>query len=286
MRKLFIIFSAFLLIASCTQQKHDRFLTGTISGSNAVVPALAHIHVLAFGENPYNAKEIAEVNKDGSFKVKLPKEPYLQVMITAAGCKSLLIPLLSEKPSEDLALNIVLEANKYKEDLSNMRITGSWNDYGFNSAEPMQEQKDGSYRFEKQLNSKSAAYQVLNLVTDGRSINGPVFDSLEYDGGGDYRSIVNTPDGKLNLVFTPAMLAQTNTNAIASVTVQSGPSELNKIIEIALESHKLKKPEDKITLRNALLSKMNKETLEAVSHPLIAEEDLRHMYNDMLPQPK
>ena len=32
--------------------------------------------------------------------------------------------------------------------------------------------------------------------------------------------------------------------------------------------------------------KMNKETLEAVSHPLIAEEDLRHMYNDMLPQPK
>ena len=33
-------------------------------------------------------------------------------------------------------------------------------------------------------------------------------------------------------------------------------------------------------------SKMNEETLEAVSHPLIAEEDLRDIYNDMLPQPK
>ncbi len=261
MRKLFIVFSAFLLILSCTQKNHDRFLTGTISSSNAVVPALAHIHILAFGENPYNAKEMTTVDKDGRFKVKLPDENYLEVMISAAGCKSLLIPLLSEKPSEDISLNIVLEANKYNTDLSNLRITGSWNDYGFNSAEPMQKQKDGSYRFEKQLNSKSAAYQVLNLVADGRSVNGPVYDSLEYDGGGDYRSIVNTPDGKLNLVFTPAMLAQTGTGSAASVNVLKGPAELNEIIKISLQSSHLTNQKERTTLRNTLLGKMNKETL-------------------------
>ncbi len=261
MRKLFIIFGAFLLIASCTQQSNERFLTGTISSSNTVTPALAHIHVLAFGENPYSAKEITKVNKDGSFKVKLPKKSYLEVMISAAGCKSLLIPLMSENPSENISLKIVLEANKYKKDVSNLRITGSWNDYGFNSAEPMQKQKDGSYRFEKQLNSKSAAYQVLNLVADGRSVNGPVFDSLEYDGGGDYRSIVNTPDGKLSLVFTPAMLGQSDAIATASVKVLNGPPELNEIIKIALQSSHLTNPKERTTLRNTLLSKMNKETL-------------------------
>ncbi len=261
MQKLAVLLSIFLLIASCTQQNRERFLTGTLSASNGVVPALAHVHILQFGENPYNTKKMVAVETDGSFKVKLPKETYLQVMFSAAGCKSLLIPLLSEDPTADIALKVVLEANTYKDDLSNLRITGSWNDYGFSSAEAMQKQKDGSYRFEKQLNSKSAAYQVINLVADGRSVNGPVYDSLEYDGGGDYRSIVNTPDGKLRLVFTPAMLAQTDKEAVASVKAESASSEINAIIALALKSRRIKNPKDINALRNSLLNKMNNKNL-------------------------
>ena len=261
MRKLFILLSVFLLLASCIQQNKDRFLSGTISSSSGVVPPLAHIHILGFGENPYNAKELAEVNKDGSFKIKLPKETYLEVMFSAAGCKSLLIPLLSENPSKDISLKVVLGTNTFKEDLSNLSITGSWNDFGFNSAEPMQKQKDGSYLFEKQLNSKSAAYQVINLVADGRSVNGPVYDSLEYDGGGDYRSIVQTPGGKLRLVFTPSMLTQPKTDVSESVKVQNPSQGLDAIIDLALKVRHLKKPKDKKALRNELLGKMNKETL-------------------------
>lgn len=244
MRQLFRLLVLILFILSCSQQSKDRMLSGSISGSNGKAPALAHIHIMEFGDNPFANPKTHQINSNGSFKVKIPKESYLQLMVTAADHHRLLIPLLSDQPHKNIRLKIQLERNKYVSDFSNVKVIGDWNKFRSSSAEPVQKQADGSYLFEKEIAADTVAYQLLNLVTDGRSINGPVYDMLVYDKGGDYLSVVNVHNGILKLVLDPAALDQTSIEQQASVQVEGTSPVLQSIIEIALQSEQDKKEEN------------------------------------------
>lgn len=236
MYKIFASIIIFIFLAACNQNEKNQTIKGTITGSGGSIPELAHIHVFPFGDNPYSDEEGFQVNKDGSFSLQLPDLEYLEIMVTASGHQPLLLPLIRENRSESIELKIQLLGNNYLGDYSGVRITGDWNKFGFGSASKMRYQADGTYLFETSVQADSVAYQLLNIVYEGRSVNGTMHDALVYDGGGDYKSVVKTKDDMVTIQFDPSKLISSSESDAPGVQLVKGNPDLQSIIDIALHA--------------------------------------------------
>lgn len=224
------------LLVSCSQDKRLSTFSGTISSVDGSIPQLAHIHILPFGENPYSAPIIIQADADGRFELTLPNQEYLEVMVTASDHQRLLFPLLMTKKGQTIQAKIQLKQNPFKDDLSGVRITGDWNNFAFGTASPMLAQPDGSYLFEMKSQADTVAYQLLDIVSDGRSVNGTNQDKLVYDGGGDYKSLVSVKEGKVQIHFDPSQLKTEQTQGQAGVELLNGNETMQQILRIARRS--------------------------------------------------
>jgi len=233
-----------LFLAARSHQNVSRKLSGLIANADGSVPQLAHLHILPFGDNPFSASTIIQVDQDGRFELTLPGEKYLEVMVTASDHQRLLFPLLLPKNAKSTELKIQLKQNPYLDDLSGVRITGDWNKFGFGSASPMLAQSDGSYFFETEFGADTVAYQLLDIVTDGRSVNGTSQDKLVYDGGGDYKSVVRVINGKVKIQFDPSKLIKTVSGNEPIVKVLNADESVQQIIDISLHGEQDKSLEN------------------------------------------
>ena len=229
-----------LILVAC-QSGNKRTLTGTLKGADGSVPAKAHIHIFSLGHNPFQDALSYEVSADGSFKVPLPAETYLEVLVTATDHPSLQFQLITESNKSNVSMDIQLAAPRYNQDLSQLRITGSWNDFSFKTAEPFEKQADGTFLFRKEMNVDTVQYQLVNLTANGHSVNGQDADEYIYDGGGDYLSQVLIKNKLLEVRFDPKKLIRGKTKS--TVTVTSDQADLAKIIDLALEGLRVKEQE-------------------------------------------
>ncbi|MBI3259074.1 MAG: TlpA family protein disulfide reductase, partial [Ignavibacteriae bacterium] len=71
----------------------------------------------------------------------------------------------------------------------------------------------GTFSAEIKTDKQKLGYQVLvygGEAKDLHSVNGTIADSYEYDGGGDYRSIVQAKNGVAKITFDPKKLPESN----------------------------------------------------------------------------
>ncbi len=68
---------------------------------------------------------------------------------------------------------------------------------------PLVQQADGSYLAEVELPDGKHRYEISGLVSN-HTVNGTMSESYEYDGGGDYESVITVSGGKARIVFDPA----------------------------------------------------------------------------------
>ncbi len=244
MYKLIIFVLITIFLTACSQDNLSPKLSGSIASADGSIPELAHIHILSFGDNPYSAPTTIQADKNGRFELTLPDEDNLEIMVTASDHQRLLFPLLSSKTNKHLEVKIRLKQNPYLEDLSAVHITGDWNKFGFGNASPMLPQSDGSYLFEMESQADTVAYQLLDIVSDGRSVNGTMYDKLVYDGGGDYKSVVLTSEGKVKIQFDPAKLNKAIAGSEPMVEVLNADESVQQIIDIALRSEQDKNTEN------------------------------------------
>ncbi len=85
-------------------------------------------------------------------------------------------------------------------------IIGDFNNWDWESAAPMQAAGDGKWSGEiPGGGARQQRYQLIGVVPD-RSINGTEHSKLEYDGAGDYYSVVDARSGAAHISFDAAAL--------------------------------------------------------------------------------
>ncbi|MGE3800274.1 MAG: thioredoxin-like domain-containing protein [Candidatus Kapaibacterium sp.] len=183
-------------------------LTGHISQGDGTAPAMAHLHLFPLnGGIGMKPLQTVPVGRDGNFTMKVDEPGYYRVAVTATDHDYCSVPLFVENEAKPVQLQITPVPLRYNQNPESLEIIGSWNDFDFQSAEPMKREKDGTFTYTVKTKEKEIAYQILNLAvtTDGgpRSVNAPGSAKYVYDGGGDYRSIVKVTSGEVVIKLNP-----------------------------------------------------------------------------------
>jgi len=181
-------------------------ISGRIIGADGKPPILGHVHLTNFQGNVRQPLQTETIDKDGQFEIQISDPGLYRVLITAVNHGNLLIPLILDAEAKEIKIEAQLASLDYKDEFDAVQIIGDWNKFGFNTADEMEKQADGTFTYEREVTADTLCYQLLGITNDGRSVNGTQADFYIYDGGGDYQSVVKTEAGKAKVVFDPNKL--------------------------------------------------------------------------------
>ncbi len=218
MRRPLVLAVVFALVMlACGEVEKGRSIQGNVTGADGKVPPLAHVHLLALGDDIGATVKSVRVEEDGSFMLDLPDEGYHDLLVTAVNHRSLRIPLVSDDGFALTGVRITPAPYQYNDPLEGVRVIGDWADFSRRAAEPMTLQDDGTFAYEREVEADTLAYQVLNAERSGRSTNGTDSDYFIYDGGGDYLSVVSVEGGTARVSFDPEQARITPTEDVPLV---------------------------------------------------------------------
>lgn len=192
-------------------------LSGQILRHDGAAASDAHLH---WTDPESRERKQLATDADGRFRLDLPvaeELPRFEVSAPFHGQVSVEIP---PGMSERFELTVHLAPYRLRSPLEEVKILGDWNDFDFSSAEPMTREDDGRFVYTTTVpESGRVAYQVLGVEADGRSINGTQADAFEYDGGGDYKAILEgEPGAALAIRFDPAALPPAGDRTVAELS--------------------------------------------------------------------
>ncbi len=202
-RPLMLAVALALTVLACGEIEKGRSVRGNVTGADGKVPPLAHVHLLALGDDLAATVESVRVGEDGSFMLELPGDGYYDLLVTAVNHRMLRIPLVSDKSFALTGVRITPAPYEYNDPLGDVQVIGDWGNFSRHAAEPMTLQDDGTFTYEREVSADTLAYQLLDAEQSGRSINGTDSDYYIYDGGGDYLSVVAVEGGIARISFDP-----------------------------------------------------------------------------------
>lgn len=186
-------------------------VTGVVVGADKKPCIILHVH---FGK-PF--ADLAErttksCSPSGSFKITLPGAGNYMFYASGVNHEEIAIPLYIREDGKPIKIRIRLKANLINEVVTEPTIIGDWNKFSFSTKAPMSVSDDRTkFTYEFTADADQVAYQLLDVV-GGHSMNGSMADSYVYDGGGDYRSVVNTKKGeKVVITFDPEKIRHAKT---------------------------------------------------------------------------
>jgi thiol-disulfide isomerase/thioredoxin len=222
-----------LFCTSVLVAQPESVISGKLLGCNKQPMLLAHAHVLK-APNPQPVLQV-QAAPDGSFQIKTKETGVLLLEFTGVNHMAMDVPLIIEKPLK-IGLTVSLSTYSYTDDLKDVKVMSDLTNFSFNEAQPMVRQVDGTFTLELQTNSPKLAYQIFGAEKTSRSINGTQSESFEFDGAGDYKSIVTPENGKVKIVFDPRKVVQSNAEPV--VTFHDPSSSTAKVAMIQLEMTK------------------------------------------------
>ena len=182
-----------LALAPWSAAQETTTIRGTVLGHDGQPMFVAHAHL---------ADLSVTADADGSFALAADTTGLVTLELTGADHQIHRVPLLVEEPGA-VRLTARLAANPPAESYDNLRVIGDFNAFSFGSGVPMERQPDGTYAATFAAPADTFAYQLLGATGHGNSVNGTMYDRLVYDGGGDYRSIVDAAGDSVTVIFDP-----------------------------------------------------------------------------------
>lgn len=179
---------------------------GRLLGHDGKPIPFAQVHVNVVGGKP-NAIPVAS---DGSFTIELPEPEWITARLTGVGHQEHTLRFLVESGEQELTVR--LGTYKRPDTLESLAGFGRFDGAGERVNLTFTQREDGRWatkieRGEAHGAAKEFHYQLATATSVGRTINGTQADRYEYDGGGDYLSVVTLPEqGALELVYDPAAM--------------------------------------------------------------------------------
>ncbi len=225
MKKFVFFLLAFGLILGSTQltsAQKTAELKGTVVSAGQKPLTKAHVRLFSLVDLKKPLGSV-EVSADGSFKLPVPGNGWFTVECTGVDHKRLTFPLLVDQ-AEPIKVSVKLKNNQYVDDFSKLKVITDLDNFSPKSAKSLEKQADGTYTIELEATKDKVAYQLAGLETQGGTINGTNSDEFEYDGDGDYRSVVKAQNGKVRIVFDPTKLVRLTEPASVVFADKSSPA--------------------------------------------------------------
>ncbi len=198
-------------------------LDGAVRAADGSVPPAVHVAI----RRPAGGGDIpVRTGPQGTFTAEIPlREPVL-IAAAAPFHEEAEVPAVF-RSGGTASVTVRLRPNPLPERLADVRIIGDFNDFDFSTAEPMERRDDGTWYWRREgVTQDPFRYQLLGVTATGRSVNGTRSDAYEYDGGGDFRSLVHPEDGVVEIVFDPKLLPRAGGGDLPSVTWDPAHAEL------------------------------------------------------------
>jgi len=228
---LFVMFLMLSLLVMCRIGPGE--ITGKISTINGEIPPKMHVHIYKYEENPYKPLYSAAAKADGSFKIEMPDETKLELMVTAAGFPRLIFPVMNQH-RKDVLLDIKLNYYEYIDELEDVKLIGSWDKFSEENPVSMTPAEDSTWFYNVISGADTVGYQLYNIVKSNRSVNGTMWDKLIYDQGGDYISVIYLKDNRGRIVFDPRKLPEGEKENTPQVQVEGGDLSMQPFIDISM----------------------------------------------------
>lgn len=187
-------------------------ISGTILGGDGNPMPLANVAL--FGTDGRITG--VEAERNGRFTLETDSTGMLTLVFAGVDHERKTVSVLVRDRGEDTRLDVRLRTYSYNTDLSKVEVIGDFNHLSLSQgARRMELQSDSTYVLEIQVDSgaDSLAYQLLNTVGSGHSVNGTQSDWFVYDGHGDYRSVIRAKDGIAVIHFDPSKLSRVEDTA-------------------------------------------------------------------------
>ena len=208
MRSFFL--TLLLLLSATLYAQQKTTISGKLLGHDKKPMRLAHVHLI---KAPLSvAFDRVEVGKDGSYKIATTETGLIIIEFTGVDHASLDVPLLIVKPT-NIGLSATLATYSYLDDPKELRLLSDVTKFSFDRAQLMEKQSNGTFAAEIQAPTGQLAYQIFGAESNNRSINGTQSESYEFDGAGDYKSILNVKGGKVKIVFDPKKTIRSSAEA-------------------------------------------------------------------------
>ncbi|NQW30955.1 MAG: redoxin domain-containing protein [Ignavibacteria bacterium] len=205
--RLTILASVLMLLNVCVYASDSTWIEGHVFSANGT--ALANADVMLTVRNGYNAMVSAKTDNDGHFKFVSRDIGCLELFAAAPFHTHIRKPVVLVG-DHTISAEIVLATNAKPSDvIDSVGVIGTFNNYGFNKYILMKKDANGVFTSAVPAVNGSVGYQLL-VYKHGEdpgslhSVNGTQFSVLEYDGGGDYRCVVNARGADVTISFDPA----------------------------------------------------------------------------------
>ena len=199
-------------------------ISGTVLGVDGKPPALAHIRVLRVGDGD---PDEATIDPDGKFELATKRRGLVLLEVTGVDHAQWRLPIVVTDAPVTMQVQLGTYArNPGGKDAGVLVWEG---DPSKSAPKRRQLEHDDSGRMHVTIETKASEiqYQLEGLSPEGRTFNGPQATRYEYDGGGDYRSVVVVEGGKVELSFHPDQLVPAD--APAKVTFGDDAPHLQRI---------------------------------------------------------
>ncbi|MBL7974886.1 MAG: redoxin domain-containing protein [Candidatus Kapabacteria bacterium] len=198
----------FLVMIVCTVSGFAQ--TATISGrvmdGNGKPLTKANVSITKMGR--VKPDTTLPVSAEGGYSVTLSKPGLWILQFTGVNHKMLELPFLLDKNARE-ELTVQLEANAVPSRIDSVVMVGKFNNFNTNGGITMK-YKDGAYHAEAPQGVEEFEYQIVVFGTPRNEttppcINGTKQEWFEYDGKGQYKSIINTTKNR-DIAFDIAAL--------------------------------------------------------------------------------
>lgn len=182
-------------------------IRGTLLGADGKPMPLGEIHI---GKQNMRRVAVATSNSDGTYSFTTAERGAVIIEFTGAYHIAKTASLLLTDAAKDIEINARLQANTRPATIDSVIIIGDFNEFDFGTGRAMTKQSDGTFRAEFDESPDNFRYQVLihgaGNAGELHSVNGTQADSYAYDGGGDYRAVLNAAKGKRVVTFDPSKM--------------------------------------------------------------------------------
>ncbi|RMG69237.1 MAG: hypothetical protein D6715_00170 [Calditrichaeota bacterium] len=238
MRMLSILLT-FVLLATGPAEITIR---GQVLGADGKPLPVSHVHLGYWKQGVSYTFLTRDAGPDGRFQVTLTEPGYYELWATGIWHYPAVAYLPLNDSTDTIRLTFQLKPYRYRDPVDSVAVIGSWNEFNFSSALPMEKTPDGRFRITVSADADTVFYQLVGVEEEDRSINGTRSDFYQYDGGGDYRSGLKARKGQpLEIVFDPGVLPRyPDDPSLPRIRFDASHGFLNKIDEIQRHLEKLK----------------------------------------------
>jgi thiol-disulfide isomerase/thioredoxin len=174
-------------------------LRGRLLGQGGAPMRLAHVH---FGGR------MVPVDASGAFTVKAPAPGLHTARFTGVDHAEHTFGFFFDGEAQEVVVTLGTYPRSHASAGASVVVLGPSKGGGEREAlrrVPLQQQPDGAYTAEVEVTGGELAYEIES-VFENRTVNGTQSESFEYDGGGDYVSLLHARTTRVRLRFDPAGL--------------------------------------------------------------------------------